>query len=63
MTRKDDTLPPRIMEDAMPEGPTKGNYVAKEQLDALLDKYYAIRGWEVDGSPKKEALNRLGLKV
>lgn len=63
LTRQDDTLPPRILKDAMPEGASKGRHVTKEQLDMLLDNYYSIRGWEKDGSPKKETLEKLGLKA
>ena len=28
----------------------------------LLDDYYRVRGWDVNGSPTKETLARLGLK-
>ncbi len=63
LTRADDTLPPRVMKDAMPEGATKGNYVKKEQLDTLLDEYYSIRGWDVKGKPTKVTLEKLSIKV
>lgn len=55
--RKDDTLPPRLLKEPMPEGPSKG-YVTK--LAEMLDEYYAIRGWR-DGVPTKEKLAELGL--
>ncbi|HHW02584.1 MAG TPA: aldehyde ferredoxin oxidoreductase family protein [Thermoanaerobacterales bacterium] len=61
LTRKDDTLPPRVFKDALLEGPTKGNVVAPEQLEKLLDDYYELRGWEKDGTPKMETLVKLGL--
>ena len=27
----------------------------------MLDEYYAIRGWDEEGLPKRETLDRLGL--
>lgn len=63
LTREDDTLPPRVLNEAIPEGATKGNYVKREFLDILLDRYYSIRGWDEEGNPKKETLDRLGLMV
>ncbi|MBT9172268.1 MAG: putative oxidoreductase YdhV [Syntrophomonadaceae bacterium] len=55
-TAKDDTLPKRLLEDPMPDGPSKG-YV--HPLDKMLPKYYEIRGWSADGvptAPKRQAL-------
>lgn len=61
LSRDDDTLPPRVLKDAMPEGATKGNYVKKEQLDLLLDKYYSIRGWDMHGKPLDSTLKKLDI--
>ena len=44
----DDTLPKRLLDDPIPEGPSKG-YVAR--LSELLPKYYEVRGWDKDGLP------------
>ena len=54
-----DTLPKRLLEEPLPDGPAKGK-TAKEALDAYLPYFYELRGW-VDGKPKKETLARLGL--
>ncbi|MCG2729061.1 MAG: aldehyde ferredoxin oxidoreductase family protein [Acetobacterium sp.] len=54
----EDTLPPRFLEEEMPEGPTKG-WVHK--LDELLPLYYKERGWDEDGIPTEERLEKLGL--
>ena len=43
MTRTDDTLPPRLLEEPMPEGSSKGQTV---ELDKMLDDYYKITGWK-----------------
>jgi aldehyde:ferredoxin oxidoreductase len=58
-TRDDDTLPPRLLEDPMPEGPATGQVV---NLDVLLDAYYKYRGWDKHGRPTKEKLQELGLE-
>jgi len=58
-TREDDTLPPRLLEDPMPEGPAKGHVV---NLDVLLDAYYRYRGWDSQGRPTREKLKELDLE-
>jgi aldehyde:ferredoxin oxidoreductase len=55
-TRKDDVLPPRILKEKMPKGPAMGNIV---ELDEMLNEYYAIRGWNMDGVPTGEKLQEL----
>ncbi|MCE4628785.1 MAG: aldehyde ferredoxin oxidoreductase C-terminal domain-containing protein, partial [Desulfurococcales archaeon] len=55
-----DTLPKRLLEEPLPDGPAKGR-TAKEALEKYLPYYYEIRGWE-DGKPKPETLKRLGLE-
>lgn len=57
-TRKDDTLPPRLLEEPMSDGSAKGHVV---ELETLLDDYYGVRGWDSEGIPTKEVLDRLGL--
>jgi len=61
LTRKDDTLPYRVMNDPIPDGVAKGSYVKQEELDLMLDAYYEARGWTNEGVPKKEKLDELGL--
>ncbi|MGC8565385.1 MAG: aldehyde ferredoxin oxidoreductase family protein [Thermoplasmata archaeon] len=57
-TKADDTLPPRMLKEPMPDGPVKGSVVP---LDTLIRDYYAARGWDQDGRPTKEKLKSLGL--
>jgi aldehyde:ferredoxin oxidoreductase len=60
--RKDDTLPYKVMHQPITdEGPAKGAYVSQEELDLLLDDYYAARGWTKDGVPTIEKLKELGM--
>lgn len=60
VTRADDTLPPRLLEEPLPEGPAAGK--VNENLPAMLDKYYELRGWDkATGKPLPEKLRELGL--
>jgi len=63
LSRKDDTLPWKIMNVPIPdEGPSKGAYVSQAELDLLLDDYYEVRGWDKNGNPTPEKLKELGLE-
>jgi aldehyde:ferredoxin oxidoreductase len=55
---KDDTLPPRLLNDPIPAGPAKGGV---NRLGEMLPHYYELRGWDASGIPKKEKLEELGL--
>jgi aldehyde:ferredoxin oxidoreductase len=59
--RKDDYPPARFMEEPIPDGPTAGRLVARDQFDWLLDDYYALRGWDANGHPTPHKLAELGL--
>ncbi len=59
LTRTDDSLPPRITSEPLPDGPGKGVFC---HLEEMLDQYYRIRGWDERGVPKKEKLAELGLQ-
>jgi len=61
ISRKDDTLPPRILEEVPMEGPAKGKVLNREVLERMLDEYYELRGWDKNGIPTQETLKRLGL--
>ncbi len=61
VNKKDDTLPRRILEEPLPEGPAKGKYLSLENFNYMLNEYYRLRGWDENGIPKKETLKRLGI--
>ncbi|MCL1802991.1 MAG: aldehyde ferredoxin oxidoreductase family protein [Eubacteriaceae bacterium] len=63
LTRKDDTLPYRTMHDPIPTGPAAGSFVSQEELDIMLDAYYADRSWSNEGVPSVEKLAELGLSA
>jgi len=56
---KDDTLPPRLLKEPMPEGAAKGQVV---ELDKMKEEYYKLRGW-VKGMPTAEKLKELEVEV
>jgi aldehyde:ferredoxin oxidoreductase len=61
ITRQDDTLPRRFLEEPLPEGsgPSTGSVL---ELEPMLDEYYRARGWDVEtGLPTEEKLEELGL--
>jgi len=63
LTRNDDTLPWKVMNEPIPDdGPAKGAVVTQDELDLMIDDYYQARGWSVEGLPSKEKLHELGLQ-
>jgi aldehyde:ferredoxin oxidoreductase len=62
LSRKDDSLPWKVMNEPIPDdGPAKGALVTQDELDLMLDDYYNVRGWTLEGVPKKETLKELGM--
>ena len=61
--REWDLPPARFYEDAPTSGATKGQITKIEDLHRLLDMYYEQRGWGMDGLPKPETIDSLGLKA
>jgi aldehyde:ferredoxin oxidoreductase len=53
-----DTLPPRMLNEPLPEGPAKGRVA---ELDKMLPEYYKVRGWDEQGIPTAEKLQELGI--
>ena len=61
VTRKDDTLPKRLLEEPLPDGPAEGHV---NEIGPMLDAYYECRGWDdKTGKPSQETLRRLGLET
>jgi len=60
ITRADDTLPARLLNEPKPDGPTKGSVVP---LEELKDDYYRAMGWDIStGNPTDAILDELGIK-
>jgi len=63
LTRKDDHLPAKVMSTPIPDDTvSKGSYIKQEELDFMLDDYYACRGWTREGIPTLEKLKGIGLE-
>jgi len=59
ITRKDDRLPRRFLEEPSPSPGAKGQIAHAEEM---LDEYYALRGWDSSlGWPTPATLKRLSL--
>jgi aldehyde:ferredoxin oxidoreductase len=61
IARKDDALPWKFYEP-WTHGPHAGTRVEAAPFEALLDRYYALRGWDANGVPTAETLRALGLE-
>ncbi len=60
ITRKDDTLPERLLNEPKPDGPTKGMVVP---LEPLLDDFYKAMGYDLStGNPPDSLLAKLGIE-
>ena len=57
ISRKDDTLPARFLEEGRECDPEKRTV----PIDQMLDKYYKLRGYDANGIPTPERLEKLGL--
>lgn len=53
-----DTLPWRLLEEKMPDGPAQGNITP---LTEMLTEYYFLRDWDAWGRPSRRKLDQLGL--
>lgn len=58
VSRKDDTLPPRLLTLARPSGGARG---VLPDMGRLVSDYYAVRGWSEEGVPSAATLAALGL--
>lgn len=58
MSGKDDNLPDRLLKERLSDGGAAGHVV---ELDQMLKEYYDYRGWNKDGYPRRETLEKLGL--
>ena len=58
LSRKDDSLPPRMTREPLTNGAVQNQVV---ELAPMLEEYYRLRGWDEDGNPNAETLARLGI--
>jgi len=60
-SRDDDTLPYRTLHEPLPDGPATGQCIGEENLNRMLDEYYAVRGWNNAGVPTPETIKKYDL--
>jgi len=60
-TREDDYLPSRVLKEGLLNGPHQGRVLSEEDFNTMLQGYYRDRGWDVNGVPKRETLEKLGI--
>jgi aldehyde:ferredoxin oxidoreductase len=56
-----DLPPARWWEEPVADGPTQGKKLARDDIEAMLDEYYELRGWSGQGIPTLARMQRLGL--
>ena len=61
LSSKDDCLPERCFEPILGEA-SEGAVLEHDKWEAMLDEYYSVRGWDRDGVPTREKLDRLGIQ-
>jgi len=61
--RAQDVLPWKVMHEPIPDGPSAGMHCPPAELSAMLDEYYALRGWDAEGVPTAGRLAALGLRA
>jgi aldehyde:ferredoxin oxidoreductase len=59
ITRENDHLPRRILEEPLPEGPAASRVISEDMYMAMLDEYYKVRGWDNEGKPTQNYLKEL----
>jgi len=63
MGRGDDRLPEKFYTPLSGTGPTAGMALSRSEIEAALDEYYRLAGWDTaTGNPKDETLERLGIE-
>ena len=61
-SRQDDKLPERFFETSVSDGPYQGSHLAHNEVEKMLDGYYAYLGWDIQsGLPTEKVLMDLGL--
>ena len=57
--RTHDTVPKRVVRDALSSGPAAGQVMTQEDFESMLDQYYEVLGWNKDGTMPEELIQSL----
>ena len=60
-TPEDDTLPPRVFQEALETGVVKGTGLTRSDLNMMICGYYRARGWTDEGLAPEDKLEELQL--
>jgi aldehyde:ferredoxin oxidoreductase len=58
---EDDSLPPRLLSEALPTGVAQGVGLSPDELREMILGYYRARGWDEDGLIPDHKMRELGL--
>lgn len=61
-SHEDDTLPERFFEEESVAGLMKGEKIPKRFFEKQVQEVFKIRGWDTEGFPTEETLEKLSLK-
>lgn len=57
--RRHDTVPKRVVTEALQNGPAKGQVIPQEVFDDMLSQYYEVMGWDENGIMPEELIASL----
>jgi aldehyde:ferredoxin oxidoreductase len=60
-TAAEDTLPKRFLAEGLPNGTSNTALLPRERLEAMIQAYYAVRGWDHEGRVPLEVVDGLQL--
>lgn len=58
---KNETLPARLFDEELPDGPAKGRSIDRQLFKKMLEEYYQLRGWDNSGVPTFQTAQDLDL--
>jgi len=63
LTRDDDWLVDRYFDEPTPLGLpiARGKSIDRKKFKQMIDEYYELHGWDENGVPRPETLQKLGL--
>ena len=61
LSARDDRLPEKVF-SPMPDGPSAGRKVDREEFGNMVALYYGLMGWDAQGVPGENKLKELGLE-
>jgi len=62
LTGRDDMVSDRYFQVPVQEGMHRGEVLDRAKYKRMKEEYYKLRGWNMDGIPRKEKLEELGLE-